>query len=362
MSIKKNSKVIYRSKAPLRISFGGGGTDISPYPEDHGGFVLNATINKFAYSSLTLREDKEINIHSLDYGTYSNYQEDESIKLEDELHLVRAICKKMNVGDGFNLFLHSDAPPGSGLGLSSTLTVSIIGLIKHLENLPLTDYDIAELAFDIERNDANVVGGKQDQYAATFGGFNFMEFLGNQTTVTPLHLRESVMDELEYRSLLCFTGKLRQSTTIIRDQMERYSKMETEIHDALMESKKIATRMKDSLLTGRLNEFGNLLNQAWMQKKKFSSMISSPHIDEIYDTARKNGALGGKILGAGGGGFMLLFCGSDQKHSVSKAVREMNTDIVDFSFSTRGVTTWEVNSDKEKPWTNGNEIRSPRAQ
>jgi len=336
--------MLIRAKAPLRISFAGGGTDVPPYPEKEGGCVLNATINKYAYGTLRPREDNQIRIESLDFGISVNYDVDEELIYDGKLDLVKAAIKKLEGQDstGFDLFLHSDAPPGTGLGSSSTVMVALVGLLKEFKNMPLTDYEIANLAYIIERKELGIKGGLQDQYAATFGGFNFIEFLKDRVIVNPLKISQDVINELEHNLLLCYTGRTRLSARIIEDQVSRYERREEEILQAMRNLKGIAIEMKNALLRRRLNEFGELLHYAWENKKRMSDKISNPEIEEMYEEARKAGALGGKISGAGGGGYMLLYCQFERKHKVAERLKKMGGTIVDFAFDPYGLQTWRV--------------------
>ncbi|MFQ5605822.1 MAG: GHMP kinase [bacterium] len=335
--------MIIRSKAPLRISFAGGGTDISPYVEEKGGVVLSATIDKYAYGSLKLRDDRNISVQSLDYDIVAKYNLDD-MNYDGELDLVKAVIKNMNNGyqHGFEFFIHSDAPPGSGLGSSSTMVVALIGLIKHLQHLPITDYELAELAYKIERQDLGIKGGMQDQYAAVFGGFNFIEFGPSAVIVNPLRIASEIINELEYNLLLCYTGKTRLSANIINSQIESYVQNQKSVLQAMDELKKITIELKNALLQGRLDDFGRLLHEAWINKKKMAKQITTSTIDTLYQTARENGALGGKILGAGGGGYLLLYCEFDKKHLIAEKLEALGGQIVEFTFDYHGLQTWEV--------------------
>jgi D-glycero-alpha-D-manno-heptose-7-phosphate kinase len=336
---------LIRARAPLRISFAGGGTDVPPFPEREGGCVLNATITRYSYGTLKPRRDHRISIESLDMGVLVKYDPKKSAAYDGNLDLVKAAVKKVKGKDsrGFDLLLHSDAPPGTGLGSSSSLMVTLVGLLKEHENLPLTDYEIASLAFEIERRELGIQGGYQDQYAATFGGFNFMEFLKDRVIVNPLKVRRDIINELEHNLLLCYTGGTRLSANIIRDQVGRYENGQADALDGLRELKRIAVEMKNALLQGRLNEFGSLMNYAWENKQKLSRKIVTPHIEEMYHSARKAGAIGGKLSGAGGGGFMMFYCPFERKHKVAAALRERSGIIHDFSFDLHGLQTWRVN-------------------
>ncbi|MFQ6113612.1 MAG: GHMP kinase [bacterium] len=336
--------MVIRSKVPLRISFAGGGTDISPYKDDRGGVVLSATIDKYAYGSIKVRNDRNITVKSLDYDIMAKYHLDDEMKYDGELDLVKAVIKNMNNGtqQGFEFFIHTDAPPGSGLGSSSTMVVALIGLLKHWQGLPMTNYEIAELAYHIEREDLDIKGGMQDQYAAVFGGFNFIEFGPSAVIVNPLRIDADTINELEYNLLLCYTGKTRLSASIISTQIDAYLKKEEEVLKAMDELKKITIEMKNALLQRRLTDFGCLLHEAWLNKKKMAKQITNPIIDKLYEIARKKGAVGGKILGAGGGGYLLLYCEFDKKHIVAKELEKLGGQVVEFTFEQRGLQTWEV--------------------
>jgi len=340
--------MIVRSKAPLRISFAGGGTDVSPYVEEKGGAVLSTTIDKYSYATLRLRPDKHITINSLDYDVVAKYKLDAPISFDGKLDLVRAVITRMNGNDhnqGLDFFIHSDAPPGSGLGSSSTMVVTLIGLFKQWRRLPLTNYDIAELAYHIERKDVGIRGGMQDQYAAVFGGFNFIEFTASAVIVNPLRVDPVILNELSYHLLLCYTGKTRLSANILTTQVDAYVRREEDVINAMDELRTIAISMKNALLRGHLAEFGSLLHEGWINKKRLAQQITDPHIDELYDVARKNGALGGKILGAGGGGYMLLYCEFDKKHIIAEKLEKLGGQVVKFDFDYHGLQTWGVPND-----------------
>lgn len=336
--------MIIRSKAPLRISFGGGGTDISPYPEERGGVTLSTTVDKYTYTTLITRSDNRIIANSLDYDTVINYSTSGEPYYDGNLDMVKAVTKVMGIEEGCELFLHSDAPPGCGLGTSSALVVALVGVFRHWQRLPLTLYDTAELAYRIEREELQIKGGRQDQYAATFGGVNFIEFFGAETIVNPLRIREDVLNELEYRLMLCYTGRRRLSAGIIDEQLSSYKEGKEEVVRALDETKALAIAMKNSLLLGQMDEFGCLLHEAWCSKKKFSTKMTDPHIDELYEVARQNGAIGGKLLGAGGGGYLLLLCQFDKRHIVAEKLTRLGGQLTNFAFDFRGLQTWEVSS------------------
>jgi D-glycero-alpha-D-manno-heptose-7-phosphate kinase len=336
-----------RAKAPLRISFAGGGTDVPPYPEREGGCVLNATIDSYAWGSLRPREDGRIRIESVDLGVLLDCPADSEFVLDGQLDLVKATIVRLQAQNsrGFDVFLHSDAPPGSGLGSSSALIVGLVGLVKEFKNLPLTEYEIANLAYIIEREDLQIKGGHQDQYAASFGGFNFIEFLGDRVIVNPLRIHQDTVNELEHNLLLCYTGTTRRSDHIIEDQTKRFEEKQEDTLRALRDQKQLAVDMKNALLGRRLPDFADLLHSAWESKKNLSPRISNTVIDEMYDTARKTGAIGGKITGAGGGGYMLLYCEFEKKHKVADAMKKLGATPTEFAFESRGLQTWRINED-----------------
>jgi D-glycero-alpha-D-manno-heptose-7-phosphate kinase len=336
---------ILRSKAPLRISFAGGGTDVDPYRSRFGGCTLSATIDKYAYASCRPRNDDVIQVQSLDYDIVAKYPSREPLVIDGELDLVKAVITQLRRGHsskGFDLFLHSDAPPGSGLGSSSTIVVSLVTLFKELYRRPLTSYEIAELAYDIERVKLGMKGGMQDQYGAAFGGFNFIEYDSSKVIVNPLRLNPEVLWELHYSLVLCYTRQTRQSAGIIDEQTGRIEQGDPRALAATHAIKDLCVEMKNALLQGRLREFGELMHASWEHKKKIASRITNARIDEMYEEARKLGAIGGKILGAGGGGYLLVFAPFDKKHLILKRFSEMGGQPVDFNFETQGAVTWRA--------------------
>jgi D-glycero-alpha-D-manno-heptose-7-phosphate kinase len=332
---------VIRAKAPLRVSFAGGGTDVPPFPDREGGLVLSATVNRYAYGALAPRNDANISIESVDFGLSVNFGVEEELIFDGRLDLAKAAIRKMGRG-GYDLFLHSNAPPGSGLGSSSAVMVALIGLLKEFHAQPLTDYEVAQLAFRLEREDLGIKGGLQDQYAATFGGFNFIEFERDRVIVNPLRISPDVIHELEHNMLLCYTGKTRASDRIIEDQTRRWEGGDEGALEGLRAGKELAVAMKNALLQRRLNDFGELLGTAWEEKKKMSPRIATDFIDEAYEAARKQGALGGKVTGAGGGGYMLFYCPFRRKHHVANALIEMGGQVTEFEFSSEGLTTWTM--------------------
>lgn len=339
-----------RTKAPLRISFAGGGTDVPPYPEREGGCVLNATIDNYAWGSLRPRSDNQIRIESVDLAVSLECSVDSELRFDGHLDLVKATILRLQAQNshGFDVFLHSDAPPGSGLGSSSALIVGLVGLVKEFKNLPFTEYEIAHLAYQIEREDLRIQGGHQDQYASSFGGFNFIEFYGEHVVVNPLRIHQDTVNELEHNLLLCYTGTTRRSDRIIEDQTQRLEEKQEDTLRALREQKQLAMDMKNALLRRRLDDFGDLLHSAWESKKNLSPRISNSSIDEMYQAARRNGALGGKITGAGGGGYMLLYCQFEKKHKVAEALKHLGASTTEFAFESRGLQTWRIHENSDR--------------
>lgn len=340
--MKPNLNRYFRARAPLRLSFCGGGTDVSPYPEEHGGCVLSATINHYAYASLRPRRDSRLTLASLDYDLIAKYDHPRGVKLDGTLDLLKAAVRALKVKRGADLWTHSDAPPGSGLGASSTLMVALIDVLREWLKLDMTPYEIAEMAFKIERQDLKLAGGRQDQYAAAFGGFNFIEFNPDGTVVTPLKLRRDTLEELEYRLLMCYMGHTRQSAKIIERQTKSYRAGRPETVHALDALKVQTLQMKRALLLGQIDSFGELLHQAWEHKKQLDEGISTSHVDKLYQLARKEGAIGGKMPGAGGGGYFLLLTRFDRRHRVAAALEKAGGQVVPFAFEARGVRSWSV--------------------
>lgn len=332
-----------RSRAPLRVSFCGGGTDVPPYPAEHGGAVLSATINWYAYGTLDRIEGNAIEVESVDYGLSARYRQDDNLVFDGKLDLVKSVLRRLcHDRAGLRLYLHGDVPPGSGLGSSSALVVALVGLFNRTEHLGLDDYAVARLAYQIERVDLGIIGGMQDQYAAAFGGFNFMEFSGDGAVVNRLRIDAEVVNELEYSLLLCYTGQTRMSGHIVERQISSYVAGQTDTTAALHTMKALTLDLKRALLQNRLMDFGGLLHEAWEQKKRLDPGISTSHIDELYAAARACGALGGKVLGAGGGGYLLVYCPFDKKRAIATELERHGGKVYPIGFSPVGVQSWAV--------------------
>lgn len=347
------NKVIVRSRAPLRLGFAGGGTDVAPYCDQYGGCVLNATIDLFA--NCTLVHDlngHSIELQALDLGASETLPLESSFPLDGALRLHRAVYNRI-VRDyqggkpiAVKVLTWSDAPPGSGLGTSSTLVVSIVAAYVELLSLPLGEYDIAHLAYEIERLDCRLAGGKQDQYAATFGGFNFMEFYdGERVIVNPLRIRRNIELELESSLLLYFTGRSRESARIIQDQAKAAGadgEPDSKAIDAMHQVKQMAYAIKESILKGDINRFHMNLGASWAVKKQMASSISNSGIDFIASRALEVGAKAVKISGAGGGGFMMISVDPVHRHDIIAALKDIGGMFHEFSFVNHGVETWRV--------------------
>jgi D-glycero-alpha-D-manno-heptose-7-phosphate kinase len=270
----------------------------------------------------------------------AKYDHPRRMRFDGNLDLIKAAVRALRVRRGADLWSHSDAPPGSGLGSSSTMVVALIGVLSRWLDRPLSGYEIAELAYRIERVDLGLAGGRQDQYAATFGGFNFIEFQRDSTVVNPLRIGRDVLHELEYRLLLCYMGQTRQSAHIIERQTAALREGRAPVVDALQRLKDETLEMKKALLLGNVDGVGELLHEAWEQKKRLDESISNSHVDGLYRLARREGAIGGKMPGAGGGGYFLFLTRFDRKHRVASALEKRGGQVVPFQFEPRGLQTW----------------------
>lgn len=341
-------KMTYRSKVPFRISFGGGGTDMPDYCKYHTGAVINTTIRLFTHTSLQLRDDTKVTFKWVNKDEYEEHEFDHQLDCSYGLKLFKAthnhICTRYQIDPiGYDIISYQDVPTGSGLGTSSTLIVSLIGIYMELFNLPLGEYDIAEMAIRIERIELAENGGKQDQYAAAFGGFNYMEFKGDDVIVNPLRIKDSVQDELENNVVLYFTNFTRNSSDVLTEQVQKMkdkNKTSTLSLHALVEQAKL---MKDCLIKGTIDDLGEILDYGFQQKKMLAKGISTPEIELLYETALKAGATGGKISGAGGGGFMFFYCPNNTKYDVIKALDKLKMGYHQpFTWNKLGLRTWQI--------------------
>ena len=328
----------YRSRAPLRIGIAGGGTDVDPYASKKGGVVFNTTINRYAYCTITPTNNHSMSVHSTDYGKYEAPLDGGPLPLDGNMDLIKAVTNHFEITDGFKMFLQSEAPPGSGLGGSSTVIVSIIAAVCEWIGTRMTGSEMAQLAYELEREEIGLKGGKQDQYAAVFGGFNLMKFGANGVDVNRVRITSDTVNELQYRSLICYTGTSRESAKIIESQVNSFKSGQNE--EALDRSKEIALDMAHAMEKGDINTAGDLLDLSWQYKKQFSNKITNPQIDELYDAALKAGALGGKVSGAGGGGFMYFICKYDRKYNVAQELQKHGARVSDFMYEPNGVISW----------------------
>ena len=340
--------MIYRSKAPLRIGLAGGGTDVSPYSDEFGGAILNATISLSAYASIEPIAEKTIIVEALDRKEVHQYDWAPSLPLDGKLDLLKGVYNRIqaNYGmppTGFRLSTYVDAPAGSGLGTSSTLVVAIVGAFAEMLKLPLGEYEISHLAFEIERNDLQLAGGKQDQYAATFGGVNFMEFYGNdKVIVNPLRINRNYLHELAHNLVLYYMNTSRESDAIIKEQVKNVQEKNESSINAMHQLKEQAYHMKEALLKGRLDEIGQILDYGFQQKRMMAHNISNSNIEAIYSAAKKAGATGGKISGAGGGGFIVFYCPGNTRYGVIEAMKSFGGETRDYSFAKYGLTSWTI--------------------
>jgi D-glycero-alpha-D-manno-heptose-7-phosphate kinase len=338
--------MIYRSRAPLRIGLAGGGTDVSPYSDQFGGAILNATISHYAHAVIEPLDKGGILLNAMDRKESERFEGLEELPVNGKLDLLKGVFNRIKKDFGipvknFCLTTYVDAPAGSGLGTSSTLMVAIIGAFTEMLKLPLGEYDIAHYAYEIERKDLQLAGGKQDQYAATFGGVNFMEFYGNdKVIVNPLRIRNEYLHELENNLVLYFTSTSRESATIIKEQQKNVFQKNEKSIDAMHQLKEQARMMKEALLRGRLNEIGEILDFGFQQKRNMAHNISNSLIEEIYDAAKKAGATGGKISGAGGGGFMTFYCPLNTRYKVMETLNTFDGQVKPYQFTKSGLTTW----------------------
>ena len=340
--------MIYRSKAPLRIGLAGGGTDVSPYCDLYGGAILNATVSLYAYANIEPLSENVIILQTMDRKEEQRFEWSHQLPLNGTLDLLKGVYNRIQRDygmplTGFKLSTFVDAPAGSGLGTSSTLVVAIVGAFAEMLRLPLGEYDIAHLAYEIERKDLAMAGGRQDQYAATFGGVNFMEFMADdKVIVNPLRIKQQYLFELENNLVLYYTSTSRESAKIIEKQSENVVQKKGKSIEAMHQLKHQAQMMKEALLKGRVHEIGEILDFGFQQKRQMAEGISNPLIDEIYELAKKSGATGGKISGAGGGGFMTFYCPDNTKYNVIENLNKFGGYVKSYLFVDHGMTSWTI--------------------
>ena len=340
---------VIRSRAPLRLGLAGGGTDVSPYCDLYGGAVLNASIDKFAYTFISKRNDDKIFFKASDlnssklmsFGLINDVDRSLIIHSKVYQYMIKNYHKNINIP--LNITTYCDVMPGSGLGSSSTVIVSIIKAFVELLDLGLDVFEIAKIAYKIERVECNISGGKQDQYAAAFGGFNLMEFFkDDDVKITPLKIKNWIICELEASTLLYFTGVSRESSNIIEDQISSYKNNQIEVINAMHSMKKQTYFLKEALIRGDLNDLTKSINLSWENKKKSSTKISNSRIDLIYKSAMEEGALAGKVSGAGGGGFMWFIVPPEKKLDVSRALESFGGEVSNCHFINKGCEAWRI--------------------
>jgi D-glycero-alpha-D-manno-heptose-7-phosphate kinase len=341
--------MIIRSKAPLRLGLAGGGTDVAPYCSEYGGFVLNATIDMYAYCSIEVTNDNEIIFEATDRDEIFKSKSREPLIIDGLLDLHKGvynrIVKDFNNDRALSLKMttYSDAPAGSGLGSSSTMVVAIIKAYVEWLDLPLGEYDISRLAYGIEREDIGLSGGKQDQYSATFGGFNFMEFYEkNRVVVNPLRIKNWIIDELESSIVLYYTGSSRESAKIIDEQVRKVEEKDEGSLNATHIVKQDALIMKEAILKGDIKLLSDTMNHSWLFKKKMAPSISNKLIDDVFRIAINSGAYSGKISGAGGGGFIIFLINPIKRMSVVNALNALSGKVVNFNFTKYGAKGWRI--------------------
>lgn len=339
---------VYRSRAPLRLGLAGGGTDVSPFSDEQGGFVLNASVDLYAQAILEPCSDGFVVFAAADREEVVKLIATNALPDLDPLRLHRGIynriVRQFNGGNplSFKLTTFADAPAGSGLGTSSTMVVCIIQVFSEWLNLGLGEYEIAQLAYEIERQELKLAGGKQDQYAATFGGFNFIEFGPgpDRVVVNPLRIKEWVLNELEASTVLFYTGQSRESAKIIEQQIESSKIKLSPSLEAMRALKRDAVAMKEAILQGDLRRYAEILCQSWESKKRLASNVSNPFLNAIYDDAIQAGALAGKISGAGGGGFFMFFVPPEKRMNLIRRLQGSNGQVMNFHFTSIGAQSW----------------------
>lgn len=340
--------MIIRSKAPLRLGLAGGGSDVSPYCDIYGGLVLNATINLYAYCTIEETNDNQITICSYDADVNKSYPLSSFLEIDGDASLIKGVYNRV-VRDfnlqpqAFRITTYNDAPAGSGLGTSSTMVVCILKAFVEWKGLPLGDYEIAKLAYEIERKDLALSGGKQDQYAAAFGGFNFIEFMKDDIAiVNPLKIKRWIIDELEASMLLYFTGRSRSSAAIIDEQQKNTQQGNNDAIEAMHKIKQSAIDTKLALLKGDIKAFADILREAWENKKRMANNITNSVIQQAMDVAMRAGAKAGKVSGAGGGGFIMFVVEPTRKKEVEEALKQLDGFVMPFNFSDGGAHGWKI--------------------
>jgi D-glycero-alpha-D-manno-heptose-7-phosphate kinase len=331
------------ARAPVRIDFAGGTTDISPFCDVEGGVVVNAAISRYAYTSIKPRRDNGISITSSDFDEFIEVKDFRELEYNGSLDLIKAAIKRLNLSSGgMDIYVRCDAPPGSGLGTSAAIGVALIAILSEMYELRLMKKEIAELEHQVEVEELGITGGKQDQYAGALGGFNFLEFEGSHVEAHPLDVKGEVIWQLEKNLVLCYTGQSRLSGDTNRKMIEGYMNGVPEVVESLRRIKGIAIEIRDKLLRGDLRGFGELLQEEYRNRRRLAPEVVTPKIEELFEVALSSGATGGKICGAGGGGCVIFYCENDTEGRVKKRLEEAGGRIVEFGFSPSGVRVWKT--------------------
>lgn len=347
--------MLIRSRAPVRVDFAGGWTDVALFAQDTPGKVVNVALNIYSYATIRTSEgapqsgrleetieDSSVKIYSSDFDVYVEAEDIRKLEYDGNIDLVKAAIKRLNVDGGFSLNTQSTAPPGSGLGTSASMGVSLIGALADYSGQYWLQYQVAELASAIEREELGILGGKQDHYASAMGGVSFMEFHGEDVKASRLQISEDVMLELEKNLVICYTGKSRLSGDIHARVTGAFKSGEKETVSAIGEMKDIAEEMKNALFRESLDDFANLLNENWRNQKRLHPSVTNETIDGLFTLAMENGALGGKASGAGGGGCLLFYCRPETEYQVRRALESEKIKVLDFNFDLDGLRTWRV--------------------
>lgn len=334
-----------RARAPLRLGLAGGGTDVSPFCDRYGGIVLNATIDRYCYATLEARADRRVVLSAADLDELADFDEDQGGNLTLHRAVYRRIARDFDLGrPALTVTTVADCPPGSGLGSSSTVVVALVEAFREYFSLPLSEYEVARLAFDIERVDCGLKGGRQDQYAATFGGFNVMEFgAGDRAIVNPLRLKPAIVHELEASLVLFHTGVSRESANIIEEQTAHVRSGAADQIEATRVLRREAVAMKEALLTGDLKTLAEVLDVGWQAKKRLAGGISTAAIEETFEVARQGGALAGKLSGAGGGGYIMFLTDPVSRPRLLQYLEQIPGGAVSpVHFVTEGAVAWTL--------------------
>ena len=349
--------MLIRARAPVRIDFAGGWTDVALFTEESNGLVVNAAINIYSFATIACEggqaacgsprqqpdSKNSVRLYSADFDVYVESPDVSQLEYDGNIDLVKAAVRKMlEKGNGFGLSTQSIAPPESGLGTSAAMGVALVGVISAFKESPLLPYECAELASSIERHELEILGGKQDHYASAVGGINFMEFMGEEVRTSSLKIAPEVCYELEKNLVLCYSGRSRPSGNIHQNVTDAYVNNDVRTRTALRNMKEIARAAKTALMHGKLSNFGQLLNENWENQKSLHPSVTNEHIDGLFNTALTGGAIGGKACGAGGGGCLVFYCKPDQEHRVRQRLEDSGAKIIDFNFDFGGLQTWRV--------------------